>query len=259
MHALLWKNAEGVFPPREFHLRVYFHMFTRQNVKLVVFQVFLCSVKGKYYLILTNKTFLRWFREDHSSTQNCLSHWCVMYAGAADFSWGRITPLSQSEFSIVNRETLLNVWICATGLQHTPSYYVSFTDEASFTKGGVNNSQNMHTWSRGNPHETRVTSFQRTFLVNVWCGLLGDKLIEMFASDSNLTSDTCEFLLGIALPSLWEDILLMVGGHMNFQHDRAPLHYTWHMREYLQKPFPNLWLGHGRPLPWPARLPDLNA
>jgi hypothetical protein len=47
MHALLWKNTEDVVPHREFHPRVYFHMFTRQNVKLVVFQVFLCSVKGK--------------------------------------------------------------------------------------------------------------------------------------------------------------------------------------------------------------------
>jgi hypothetical protein len=41
MHALLWKNTEGIFPPREFHLRVYFQVFTGQNVKLVVFQLFL--------------------------------------------------------------------------------------------------------------------------------------------------------------------------------------------------------------------------
>ena len=145
-------------------------------------------------------------------------------------------------------------WITA----HT-SYYVSFTDEASFTKGGVNNSQKSHTWSCGNPHEARVTSFQRTFLVNVWCGLLGDKLIKMFASGSNLTSNMCEFLLRIELPSLWEDILLMVGGQMYFEHDGAPPHYTWHMRECLEKSFPNLWLGRGRPLAWPPRLPDLNA
>jgi len=81
----------------------------------------------------------------------------------------------------------------------------------------------------------------------------------MFASDSNLTCDTCEFLLSIELPSLWEDILLMVGGQMYFQHDGAPPHYTWHMREYLKKSFPNLWLGRGRPLAWPPKLPDLNA
>lgn len=57
--------------------------------------------------------------------------------------------------------------------------------------------------------------------MNVWCGLLGDKLIEMFTSGSNLTSDMCDFLLRIELPSLWEDILLMVGGQMYFQHDGA--------------------------------------
>lgn len=156
----------------------------------------------------------------------------------------------------MNQVTLLDVWICVTGLQHTPSYYTSFTNKASFTKGGINNS---HTWSRGNPHEARGTNFQETFLVNVWCGLLVDKLIEMFVSGSNLTSDTREFLLWIELPSLWEDILLMVGGQMYFHHDGASPHYTWHMTEYLEKSFPNLWLGRGRPLAWPPRLRDLNA
>jgi len=37
---------------------------------------------------------------------------------------------------------------------------ISFTDEASFTRDGINNSRNVHTWSHENPHETRVTNFQ---------------------------------------------------------------------------------------------------
>ena len=31
---------------------------------------------------------------------------------------------------------------------------ILFTDEASFTRDGVNNSRNVHTWSQDNPHET---------------------------------------------------------------------------------------------------------
>ena len=50
---------------------------------------------------------------------------------------------------------------------------ISFTDEASFTRDGINNTRNVHTWSHENPHETSVTNFQRRFSVNVWCGLLG--------------------------------------------------------------------------------------
>ena len=90
---MLRKNTEGVFPPREFRLRVYFHMFTRQNVKLVVFQVFLCIVKGKQYVTLTNKTFLRWFREDHISTHRIASHAlfckCFMFTNRCTYYWSQ--------------------------------------------------------------------------------------------------------------------------------------------------------------------------
>ena len=48
---------------------------------------------------------------------------------------------------------------------------ILFSDEASFTRDGVNNLRNVHTWSHDNPHETRVTNFQRRFSVNVWCGV----------------------------------------------------------------------------------------
>ena len=57
---------------------------------------------------------------------------------------------------------------------------ILFTDEASFTTDGINNSRNLHTWSFDNPHETSVTKFQRRFSANAWCGLLGNKLIGPF-------------------------------------------------------------------------------
>jgi len=44
---------------------------------------------------------------------------------------------------------------------------------------------------------------------------------------------------------------------MYFQHDGAPPHYTRHVREYLNESFPNRWLGHGGPVAWALRLPDL--
>jgi len=43
-------------------------------------------------------------------------------------------------------------------------------------------------------HEMTVI-FQRRFSVNVWCGLLGNKLIGLFVFGSSLTGDMCEFLL----------------------------------------------------------------
>ena len=46
-----------------------------------------------------------------------------------------------------------------------------------FIRDGVNNLRNVHAWSHNNPHETSVTNFQKRFSVNVWCGVLGNRLI----------------------------------------------------------------------------------
>jgi len=48
---------------------------------------------------------------------------------------------------------------------------ILFTDEASFTRDGINNSRNVHTWSHENPHETRVTNLTKEIFCEcmVWC------------------------------------------------------------------------------------------
>jgi len=124
-------------------------------------------------------------------------------------------------------------------------------------RDSLNNSQNVYTWSHDNPHETSVTKFQRRFSVNVWCGLLGNKLIGPFVFDDHLTGNTYEVFLRNELPGLLEDILLMIRNQMYFQHAGAPPHYTRHVREYLNKSFPNRLLGRGGPIAWPPRSPDL--
>ena len=66
MHVLLLKNTKGVFPIEGFRLEVYLREFTRHCVILVVSQVLVCSLKGRWYERLTHETtFLRWFREVH--------------------------------------------------------------------------------------------------------------------------------------------------------------------------------------------------
>jgi len=134
---------------------------------------------------------------------------------------------------------------------------ILFSNEASFTRDGVNNLRNVHTWSHDNPHETSVTNFQRRFSVNVWCGVLGNKLIGPFVFDNNLTGNTYEAFLRNELPGLLEDIPLMIRSQMYFQHDGAPPHYTRHARDYLNESFPNRWLCRGRPVAWPPRSADL--
>ena len=127
---------------------------------------------------------------------------------------------------------------------------ILFTNEASFTRDGINNSRNEHTWSHDNPHETSVTKFQRRFSVNVWCGLLGNKLSGPFVFDNSLTGNTYEVFLRYELPGLLEDIPLKERSQMYFQHDGAPPHYIRCVREYLNESFPNRWLGRGGPVAW---------
>jgi len=92
--------------------------------------------------------------------------------------------------------------------------------------------------------------------VNVWCGVLGNKLIGPFVFD-NLTGNTHEAYLRNELPGLLEDIPLMIRNQMYFQHDGAPPHYTRCVREYLNESLPDRWLGRGGPVAWPPRSPDL--
>jgi len=91
---------------------------------------------------------------------------------------------------------------------------ILFSDKASFTRDGVNNLRNVHTWSHDNPHETSVSNFQRRFTVNVSCGVLGNKLIGPFVIDNNLTGNAYEVFLWNELPGLLEDIPLMIRSQM---------------------------------------------
>ena len=131
---------------------------------------------------------------------------------------------------------------------------ILFTDVASFTRDGINNLLNVDTWSHRNPNVTCVTHLQRRFSVNVWCGVLGNKLIGPFVFDNNLTGNTYEAFLRHELPGLLEDIALMIRSQMYFQHDGAPSHYTRHVMEFLNESFPNRWLGRGGPVAWPSEI-----
>ena len=152
-----------------------------------------------------------------------------------------------------------NVWfLCHWVIAHPELLnLILFTDGASFTRDGINNLRNVHTWSHRNPHATCVTHFQRRFSLNVWCVLLGNRLIGAFVFDNNLTGNTYEAFLRNELPGLLEDIPLMIRSKMYFQHDGAPPHYTIRVRKFLNESFPNRWLGRGGPVAWPPRSPDL--
>ena len=121
-----------------------------------------------------------------------------------------VTAVKVSNFSghyLRNRSTLdIGIWVISVyfnirnTLPKSGTFLLGHPDEASFTRDGINNSRNVHTLSHENPHETRVTNFQRSFSVYAWCGVLGNRLIGPFVFDSNLTGNTYEAFLRNELP-----------------------------------------------------------
>jgi len=58
-----------------------------------------------------------------------------------------------------------------------------------FTHDAFNNTRNSHLWDRDNPHGTVESNYQHLFDLNVWCGVIGDKLIGSYVFPQRLTGD----------------------------------------------------------------------
>lgn len=136
---------------------------------------------------------------------------------------------------------------------------VLFSDESSFTNHGTVNRHNMHYWSIENPHWLREVEHQRQWSVNVWCGIVGDKLVGPYFIEGNLNGEKYRDFLQNQLPLLLEDVPLDVRQQMWFQHDGCPSHYFRLARAVLDLKFNGRWIGRGGPVHWPARSPDLTS
>lgn len=146
-------------------------------------------------------------------------------------------------------------------IQEEPHFFarVLFSDESTFTNHGTINRHNMHYWSVENPHWLRQVEHQRPWNVNVWCGIIGDKLIGPHFIHGHLNGEKYQQLLEDVLPTLLEDVPLDVRQTMWFQHDGCPAHFAVRSREVLDRLYNRRWIGRGGPVPWPARSPDLTS
>jgi hypothetical protein len=72
---------------------------------------------------------------------------------------------------------------------------ILFTDEATFTHNGINNTHNSHWWSHDNPHSTVETNFECHFALSVCCSMIDDMLIGPIILDDCMTGhDYLDFL-----------------------------------------------------------------
>lgn len=138
------------------------------------------------------------------------------------------------------------------------SVRILFTDEATFSRNGIMNFHNQHTWAEDNPHAIIEGHHQYTFSLNVWAGIIGDNLVGPYIFRNALTGEVYHNFLRDELPELMEEVDLETRDSMWFMHDGAPPHFALNVRNYLDQQYPARWIGRGGPHAWPARSPDLN-
>lgn len=130
---------------------------------------------------------------------------------------------------------------------------IIFTDEATFHVSGVVNRQNLRIWGTENPHHV-VETIRDSPKVNVWCGLMCDRIIgPFFFAEPTVTKESYLDMIQIfAIPQVCH-----LHPNVFWQQDGAPPHWGKIVRDFLNEEFPGRWLGRDGPLLWPPRSPDL--
>jgi hypothetical protein len=128
---------------------------------------------------------------------------------------------------------------------------VLFTDESSFKSNGHVNRHNMHYWSPVNPHWMLEQKIQNRWSLNVWGGIINNRLIGPFFFHQNLTGEIYANFLENELDDLLENVPLNQIANMWFQQDGAPPHFALVARAVVDEKYPNRWIGRGGTVAWP--------
>lgn len=141
-----------------------------------------------------------------------------------------------------------------------PTFFtnVLFSDEATFHKNGYVNRHNFHYYSDINPHFIRPIDHQHRWSLNVWVGIIDNRILGPYFFDRNVNGDVYLEFLQNDLEDYLDALPLQTVQRMWFQQDGAPAHYSILVRDYLNRRFPRRWIGRGGPVRWPPRSPDLN-
>lgn len=135
---------------------------------------------------------------------------------------------------------------------------IIWSDECRFTNVGMFNRKNEHYWSVHNPRRFRAVRNQTRFHLNVWAGILGDRILGPFFYGETLNGERYLNFLRTQFLEYLEDIPLLQLGQLWMQQDGAPPHNSIPVRNFLNQHFQNQWIGNRGVVEWPARSPDLS-
>lgn len=132
---------------------------------------------------------------------------------------------------------------------------VLFSDEAKFDNCGGVNTHNAHYYAEEQPSWRRNRTIQTRWTVNVWGGVLGEKIIGPFFYQGMMNQHIYLNLMQNELPVLLEEVPLDIRRRMWFQQDGAGAHRTIMIRNFLNRQFPRSWIGLNSPVQeWPPSL-----
>lgn len=100
----------------------------------------------------------------------------------------------------------------------------------------------MHFYSIENPHITHERAHQHRFSVNVWAGLIDDRVLGPVFLPNRLNGLHFLEFLNNTLDEFLDDIPLL---NMWLQVDGAPPHFHADVQAWFNQHFPNLWVGRG--------------
>lgn len=155
------------------------------------------------------------------------------------------------------RLTFAQWFINAFEENHNFFRHILWSDESNFSNRGMINKRNNHYWSRENPFVVYPCNPQHRFSLNVWCGIIGSRIVGPFFYRGSLTGERYVALLTEILENFLDELNLVDRQIIYFQQDGAPAHNHRETRELLERLFGNRWIGTNGPIQWPARSPDM--
>lgn len=130
--------------------------------------------------------------------------------------------------------------------------HILWTDESLFHLAGTVSRHNDVRWGRENPH-AQVQVLNSHQGVMVWCGVTSTGIVGPHFFDGPVNATTYLHLLDSVV---WPYARYK---KLTFQHDGAPAHYAAPVRAWLDRKFPERWIGRRGPMEWPPRSPDLTV
>lgn len=135
--------------------------------------------------------------------------------------------------------------------------YILWTDESNFSNSGMYNRKNHHYWSRENLLLVHPTTPQVRFSFNVWCGLIGSRIVGPFFYEGTLTGGRYVELMSEILNNFLDELDLISRQNLHYQQDGAPAHNYRGTYQLLSTFFNAQWIGTNGPIQWPPRSPDM--